>query len=498
MYIGDFLVSVSSEISGIYRVNDGTKVIASGAFENCDKLEAVYIPLSVTNIGQSAFIDCNSLCELTVPFIGADVDGEFNASFGVIFGTAKRPDSLISISSTIPKSLKKVTVLGGTSVSDRAFYGCANISEIILPSTIETIGNYAFGMCTSLSSIIIPDNVTKIGLSVFEGCIFLNNITVPFLGGEPSADASLAYFWGSSSNLIGVPESLSKVTLTGCCKLGENAFNDCRYVKEIVLPDTLTEIGAEAFRNCFSLTALTIPDSVESIGHSAFVNCIELSSVNVPYGVKKIESYTFFGCDALEKIVIPESVTEIGSYAFSGCKFPEFNIPSKVTVIGQFAFSGCAELVNITVPNSVTEIGWGAFMDCEKLSFISLPFVGESADSKENAYLGYIFRASQYTDTSSYVPISLKRVELTGSVSIAYRAFFNCFYIEEISLPKSVTSIEVSAFKKCTSLKNIRYSGTIKEWNAITKDDSWTNGTTNGFTVHCADGEVKYAANGAI
>ncbi|MBO7149907.1 MAG: leucine-rich repeat domain-containing protein [Clostridia bacterium] len=83
----------------------------------------------------------------------------------------------------------------------------------------------------------------------------------------------------------------------------------------------VTGISDYAFEGCRMLMRIIIPDSVTSIGDSAFYNCDSLETVT--FGETSqldiIGSYGFYDCDSLTSIVIPANVTSIGRYAFFGC-----------------------------------------------------------------------------------------------------------------------------------------------------------------------------------
>ena len=105
-----------------------------------------------------------------------------------------------------------------------------------------------------------------------------------------------------------------KVTITGCDK---NATS-------VEIPATIedcpvTGIGYWAFENCKSLTSVTIPDSVTTIGYRAFSGCTSLTSVTFPNSVTSIVDEVFIGCTSLTSVIIPDSVTAIGAYAFYDC-----------------------------------------------------------------------------------------------------------------------------------------------------------------------------------
>ena len=82
-----------------------------------------------------------------------------------------------------------------------------------------------------------------------------------------------------------------------------------------------------------------------------------------------------------------------------------------------------------------------------------------------------------------------------GVKTINSNAFYNCSAISEITISKGVTKIASNAFYKCSSLVRINYSGTIDDWNEITKDGNWDNGS-GSYVIYCIDGTIT--KNGII
>ena len=174
-------------------------------------------------------------------------------------------------------------------ICDSAFWYCSSLSEIVIPSSVTSIGDSAFYGCNSLSEIVIPSSVTSIGNSAFWGCNSLSEIVIP-----------------------------SSVT-----SIGDRAFSSCDSLSEIVIPSSVTSIGKSAFRGCNSLSEIVIPSSVTSICDWAFWNCRSLSEIIIPSSVTSIGKGAFYVCDSLSEIVVPSSVTSIGDIAFYRCKFPD-------------------------------------------------------------------------------------------------------------------------------------------------------------------------------
>jgi len=176
--------------------------------------------------------------------------------------------------------------------------------------------------------------------------------------------------------LLKAPESLSgKYSIRkGVKVIGNRAFNLCRSLTNINIPNSVTTIGEQAFWGCDSLTNINIPNSVTMIGDSAFWGCKSFTNINIPNSVTTIGDSAFAFCDSLTSINIPNSVTMIGDSAFWYCEFlTNINIPNSVTTIGEQAFGFCDSLVNINIPNSVTTIGKYAFASCKSLTSINLP-----------------------------------------------------------------------------------------------------------------------------
>ena len=174
-------------------------------------------------------------------------------------------------------------------ICDSAFWYCSSLSEIVIPSSVTSIGDSAFYGCNSLSEIVIPSSVTSIGNSAFWGCNSLSKIVIP-----------------------------SSVT-----SIGDRAFSSCDSLSEIVIPSSVTSIGKSAFRGCNSLSEIVIPSSVTSIGDHAFSDCRSLFEIVIPSSVTSIGNSAFSCCDSLSEIVIPSSVASIGDSAFYKCKFPD-------------------------------------------------------------------------------------------------------------------------------------------------------------------------------
>ena len=248
-------------------------------------------------------------------------------------------------------------------ICDLAFYFCDSPSEIVIPSSVTSIGDWAFSFCRSLSEIVIPSSVTSIGDRAFCGCSSLKYISIPksviCLNGNPFAK------WNGKLECLSPNFVFEDDILFNKDKSRIISFRN-QNIKSYVIPSTVTSIGDHAFSWCRSLSEIVIPSSVTSIGKGVFSCCDSLSEIVIPSSVTSIGDSAFSCCDSLSEIVIPFSVTSIGKDAFSCCdSLSEIVIPSSVTSIGDSAFFRCDSLSEIVIPSSVTSIGDSAFYRCK-------------------------------------------------------------------------------------------------------------------------------------
>lgn len=165
--------------------------------------------------------------------------------------------------------------------------------------------------------------------------------------------------------------------------------------------------------------------------------------------------HTAFRYSSVTSVTIPDSVTFISDSAFAYCSsLTNISIPNSVTAIGSFAFEGCTKLESITLPSSLLTISEFLFYDCSQLTTIHIP------------------------DSVS---------------SIRTYAFYNCGKLETIRIPVSVTSIGSYAFDDCPSSMTVTYSGSKKQWDAITKGSY--NGVLENHLI-CAMLEATFTADG--
>ncbi len=217
-------------IPGAYQGLPVTK-ISSAAFKNCTFIEKIRVLDGVLEFGDSAFMGCTSLQSIELP------------------GTLK--------------------IVGSS-----CFEGCSSLKSFLGNDGLEQVKDSAFKNCTQLSSISLPNSLMLLGKFILDGCstiefkaydngIYLGNQENPYL-----------IFYKANDTLIRT------------CKLHEStkfiadsAFNECRSLKSIVIPDQVTTIGSNSFYYCVSLEYIILGQGVTRIEQAAFGKCTALKSL---------------------------------------------------------------------------------------------------------------------------------------------------------------------------------------------------------------------------
>lgn len=416
-YIGDVVIPETISHNGtVYPVT----AIDRAAFRDCSDLTSVYIPRTVTAIGEHAFAGCTALDSVAV--------SDLNRWCGIDFESETANPCYHA---------------------HRLFLEGEEITDLVIPDSVSVISSFAFSGCTSINSVSIPKTAIEIGAASFSNCSSLSAINID--SANPvydSRDSCNAIIETASGKLIaGCMNTVIPATVTA---IGDNAFSGCFMLTKANIPKSVTAIGHYAFTGCTSLSSITIPGTVTSIGDAAFNGCSALTVLNIPNSVTAIGQAAFGGCSSLESISLPKSVASIGDYEFFGCTLlKEINLPNTVKSIGTAAFRGCISLDRINIPKSVTAIGQSAFRECPSLSSITVASGNPVYDSRGGC--NAIIETSTGTliagCRSTVIPASVK--------AIGYAAFDGCLLLNAITVPNSVTAIGRKAFNNCPALKDV-------------------------------------------
>jgi len=173
----------------------------------------------------------------------------------------------------------------------------------------------------------------------------------------------------------------------------------------------------------FRLKQITIPDTVTNIGVGAFEECESLEKINIPNSIKNIGNRAFLRCRSLKYIELPDSVISIGDEAFSECASLTINVPRSVNHIGYLGFNDCLYIKECNSDNYIVD--------------------GKMLIDKREGTINSFMGASE----SIIIPNSVTRL-------YEFYPFFPTNF-RQITIPDSVKSIEESTFDNCDYLEHI-------------------------------------------
>ena len=434
-------------------------------------------------------------------------------------------------------TLETVTVPEGvTQIDSYAFASSDHLASITLPDSLRMIGSGAFEYCASLTAIAIPAGLVTLEEYAFEGCDGVTSITVA---------SGNTYYHAAGNCLI---ETARKTLVVGCqtsvipddgsvTEIGWGAFSDCTTLTGIAIPEGVTRIRPYAFLRCGALASVTLPSTLTIIDDDAFGGCTVLASLTLPESLTEIGEWAFEDNETLTEIVVPAGVTEIGVGAFAGCTAAESltvaagnpryksadnclidtetgvllagcknsAIPDdgSIIAIGDGAFERCDTLTSVVIPDGVTRIGRQAFYECSALADITVPDsvydIGGGAflftpwfEAQPDGmiYVGKVALYYKGTCPESFVIDD-------GTVGIAGEAFSGASDLLDITIPKSVICIGETAFYSCYDLKTVHYGGSKRTRKSIAIDynndnllnATWEYADASGADPGDADGD---------
>lgn len=351
----------------IEGATDGTsqlKEIDSHAFLNCKKLASITLPNTVTYLGDD---DPNSI-EGSGMFEGCESLTSFKfpssyASRNLPGFTFKNCKNLATIdwNGYNPKRLNSC-----------AFWNCDKITWSQVPQSVEELGADCFAYCSSLTSVDLKD-IKKMDKEVFRNTP-LTSVEWPAAITEIPAGTFLTCT--SLTSITGIasqPGAWDNIT-----KIGEDAFNECKALTTIKLPNSLKTLDKQAFRSCWNLKNVEYSNQLETIGEGAFQdNLFGFEKFYFKGSVKNVGSYAFAN-GKLTCVHLKGDMT-MGDYVFQNdksLKYVEFPATSSatqpLTKVTEGMFQNCTSLPFITLPTTVTEIKTKAFDGCSSLKYVNI------------------------------------------------------------------------------------------------------------------------------
>lgn len=478
-------------------IPDSVEEIESGAFAGCLNLSQINLPASVTEIGSSAFANCQKLGEIAVDFRNE----QFQCRDGVLYN--KKGTEILQVLAGKKQTTYKIPD-SIENIEKYAFWGCENISQIIVGKGMTQIPEYAFSNCKGLQTITIPASVTEIDLKAFEDCVSLEEVYIPpsvvsihdtafdgcikvrffyeenTIGAKFAADYELtkaAYvdYEESESTQAVRPSQMGNQTVSG--NAGENGINDysasdVSNLDVSTLPDSLeTKEQSDVMgkTKIVSSQAVVFLDNTKMQVQSGETKNTELDTAaedTVLQADENQEPSTFLEEEEIvEKYVIVDGKIVADRAYYKRYDLTDYQIPNGIEKIGDFAFSYTG-LTSIEIPYGVKSIGYGAFYKSPHLGAVVIPQTVTTIEP-------YAFEGTKWIENWKNGPDVNEFLVVGDGILIAYKgtgshvtlpenvkkiganAFEGHDEIISVSIPDRVVEIGEDAFKDCTSLKNV-------------------------------------------
>ena len=336
-------------------------------FSNQDNISEVTVD-TPGDLSFELITECNMM---PAKVVGLKVNGTINAD--------DFTQMLVNMKSLLRLDLSDCDI---TEIPDEALSGKTQLKELTLPTNLQAIGANAFHDCPYLTGeLVIPSTVTSIGDYAFEGTDYssvklpnalktignyaFNNLPIEqrlVLPGKVTSVGTGA-FAGTKITGLSIPDGVKSI--------GAHAFADTPIQGHLTIPDGITDLGEGAFMNTQISTAF-LPNSVTTLSQGLFQGCSNLNLLYIPDNYTDMSNYVFDGCDALETLRLSANTATMGEYSFQGTPLEYIKVPSKVEVLSRGVLKNCKNLASLSLPANLKSLEAEALTGCTALRNISV------------------------------------------------------------------------------------------------------------------------------
>lgn len=364
-------------------IPSGVTSIGRYAFSGCRGTNSITIPDNITSIDSYAFDDCFSILTILAETPPAITTNEYTFGSQMVI---RVPDASVSIYKTANNWSNYASRIFGIG------------TKIDYDESVNVDNSHS-----ALHEVIGEENLQNVVSLKVTGDI--NGYDIMVLRNKMD---NLHYLDLSDANIVANPYEYYTGHHTSDNILGAYSFHGLEKLVSVKIPKTVKTIGSNAFSNCKYLREVELPQGLEKINTYAFGGSYynngqaQIEEIVIPFGVTYIGEYAFGYNEYLKRVALPSTLKYLGSGAFTYCnQLESISIPTSLENIPDRAFFNCRSLTRVDIPSTITSIGNNAFGDCMRLNDV-YTYIVEPTPINMNTFSTYTTATLHVPSTSYY------------------------------------------------------------------------------------------------
>lgn len=492
--------------------------VGAEAFMNMTNLLELHLPVKTKTFGINVLKGSNKLEIFT---LSSEASNELSYYFGSdinlipnSLSKIKYPDGATLIDNTLFTSSNNITLeladdwttidnnqfekttikhiiipKGVTSIGDNAFENATNLTTITFleDSQLQSIGKRAFAGVNNLTDLYLPESITTVGDYVFSGNKYLRiyskapsqpsgwsttwrQLEIPMIWGYKKHVDDGVLEYALSIHGAYVIKQLDKSTVEDIIipkkiedhdviEINGIAFKENSKIKSIMIPNSVTNIGMHSFANAINFETVTFEENSQltTIGSRAFSDASALKNIVIPESVTNISNGAFLNAKSLTKVVIPEGVISIGNAAFYQTNLRSIIIPEGVEIIEVDAFNGIENLYILSKLDAQPS-GWHS-----NWKNINTPVIWNYQNTVSDDTFEYVITSDGAYVTKQLEQSTVEDIIIPNQIQgqdvkeIIISAFRGNNKIKSVRIPSSITYIGRYAFGDATNLQSVTF-----------------------------------------
>ena len=354
-------------------LQENLQEIQNNAFLSCSQLDNIYISKSVSNIANSAFNSCTNLVNIEIS--EENKKYSYSEDNGMLIDTEN--NNIVFISSVVLNNTTTFSIPEGLTNFNADIRNNTNITTIVIPSSLETIGNvYIFP--TTISDVQIKGGNNE-HFAVENGCLYNGDKTELIMCFTKNSEAEIADTVTiiKAYSFVQAP-NIENVTFDGnITTIEEQVFWGTRNqkLKNIYIGSGVTSINPIfKYGNYYGTVTVDEMNTKYSSENNEIYNKDKTELIGIYHNIQgsytvrpsvtKIGNSAFYNKNQMTEVLLPEGLKEISNSSFQFCTgLTEIYIPNSVDTIAADAFRYSTNLMHIRIdkePNSIDGAPWGA------------------------------------------------------------------------------------------------------------------------------------------